>query len=49
MPAHFPSHPEECPKCGNLTRHWFYVGNTMYVECEHCGYTGTKSKFAIRM
>jgi len=49
MPAHVTSHPEECPKCGKLTRHWFYVGNTTYVECEYCGYSGTKSKYAIRM
>ncbi len=42
-------HPEECPKCGQLTRSWFYAGNALYVDCEHCGYFGTKSKYAIRM
>jgi len=49
MPSHVPNHPEECPKCGKLTRLWFYAGNTIYVECEHCGYNGTKSKYAVRM
>lgn len=47
--VHRPNHPEECPKCGTLTRHWFYAGNALYVECESCGYFGTKSKYAIRV
>ena len=47
--AHRPNHPEECPKCGKLARHWFYAGNALYVECESCGYFGTKSKYAIRV
>ncbi len=44
-----PNHPEECPKCGKLTHNWFYAGNATYVECEHCGYFGTKSRYAIRV
>jgi len=44
-----PLHPEECPKCGRLTRSWFHAGNVLYVECEHCGYAGTKSPYVVRM
>lgn len=35
-----PIHGEYCPKCGQLTRRWFYEATTIYLECEHCGFKG---------
>ncbi len=42
-----PSHPLPCPNCGKLTRHWMLLSVRVWVECEHCGFSGKASSTPV--
>lgn len=33
-----PVRAERCPRCGKLTRRWYYLSVRIWIACEHCGF-----------